>query len=210
MKLLILGAAGKTGRELVRQALAAGHEVRAFVRDRESLAPAQGLEIITGDAEAAAQIQAAAKGCDAVISALGHTSAKHSTALTSAMQALVATLAPNSKVISLTGFGVYDPKDPAIPFLGRLMNKVIELVPGGMFSDGAGHVRVLRESSLDWTVIRAPRLTLGQAVKTELGYFSLSVTDSVPRASVAAVMIDCLDSDEWSRKSPMIRTATRQ
>ena len=37
MKILVMGASGKTGHEVVRQALAAGHEVTAFVRDPSRL-----------------------------------------------------------------------------------------------------------------------------------------------------------------------------
>lgn len=206
MNLLVLGATGKTGRLVVAQALEAGHKVTAFVRTAGKLSPRSGLTVIVGDAENPEQLQAAAKGQDAVISALGHTSAARSSAQSIATSSLISVLPPNTKFITLTGFGVPDPKDPKIPLSGRLINRLIELMPGQMYNDGLRHVQLLRGSHLDWTAIRAPRLTLGAATgHGEIGYFSLSGTATVPRADVAAAMLECLTSATWSKQAPMIR-----
>ena len=207
MNVLILGAAGRTGRELVSQALAAGHEVTAFVRSAEHLEAHKGLKIVIGDAENAEQIAGAAAGHEAVISALGHTTFKASTPLTSAMQALVKVLPAGTKVISLTGFGVPDPNDPKPKLGGRLLTLMIKLLPGGVFGDGERHVEVLRRSQLNWTVIRAAVLTSGPAQGYELGYFNLSARDTIARADVAAAMVACLTTDQWSHQAPMIRRA---
>ena len=206
MKILVLGAAGKTGREVTRQALLAGHEVVAFVRQASDLPAAERVIVVPGDAENPSDIRHAATDVGAVISVLGHTSAKRSMAQTTAMQTLVAALPVGSRLVSLTGFGVPDPKDPPIPLTGRLMNSVIRLFPGSMYQDGLQHANVMRASQLDWTLVRAPRLTLGSAAGFELGYFSLSGSDSVARADVAAAMISCLADTTWSRQAPMIRS----
>ena len=73
MRIAIFGATGSVGKLLVRQALDAGYEVRAFVRNPEKLAlnHAQ-LTVIQGDVlHDHAQIQSAVAGSDAVIVALG-------------------------------------------------------------------------------------------------------------------------------------------
>jgi nucleoside-diphosphate-sugar epimerase len=73
MRLLIIGATGGTGRELVRQALAQGHEVTAFVRDPAKLRTENAnLRIAKGDVLDYAAVEAAMRGQDAVLSALGH------------------------------------------------------------------------------------------------------------------------------------------
>ncbi len=206
MKILILGAAGRTGRELVTQAMAGGNEVTAFARATEHLPTLEGLRVIVGDAENPDQVAAAAQGNDAVVSALGHTSTMRSAAQTVAIQTLIKTLPAGTKVISLTGFGVPDAKDPAIPLLGKIMNGVIKLVPGDMFNDGRRHVELLRASKLAYTVVRAPRLTTAAGTgHYELGYFSLSATDAIARADVAAAMLGCLSNNTWDRQTPMIR-----
>jgi len=73
MRLTVFGATGRIGSEVVRQALAAGHEVAAVVRDPARLAvPAgPGLGVVTADVMDPAQIGPAIKGSDAVVSALG-------------------------------------------------------------------------------------------------------------------------------------------
>jgi putative NADH-flavin reductase len=73
MRLTILGATGGTGTCLVEQALAAGHEVTAVVRDPARLAvPAhQRLRVLTADVMDPAAIEPAVAGADAVLSALG-------------------------------------------------------------------------------------------------------------------------------------------
>jgi hypothetical protein len=51
VKLLVLGATGRTGSQLVTQALAAGHKVRALVRNPQRLeADSSKIEVVVGDA----------------------------------------------------------------------------------------------------------------------------------------------------------------
>jgi putative NADH-flavin reductase len=72
MKLLIFGASGGTGRQLVEQALAQGHLVTAFVRNPAKLPIAhQNLRIAQGDALHYETVEPAVTGQDAVLSALG-------------------------------------------------------------------------------------------------------------------------------------------
>ena len=73
MKLTILGATGATGICLTRQALAAGHEVTAVVRDPSRLpVPAQPrLRTVTADVMDPASITPAIAGADAVLSVVG-------------------------------------------------------------------------------------------------------------------------------------------
>ena len=71
MNILVLGATGGTGRATVADALARGHRVTAFVRDPAAMAPAAGLEVVTGDATRPADLARTLPGHDAVIVALG-------------------------------------------------------------------------------------------------------------------------------------------
>jgi putative NADH-flavin reductase len=72
MKLVVFGASGGTGKQIVKQALDAGHQVRAFVRNAEKLdLTHENLSVITGDALDEAAVERAVHGMDAVLSALG-------------------------------------------------------------------------------------------------------------------------------------------
>jgi uncharacterized protein YbjT (DUF2867 family) len=70
MNILVLGAAGKTGREVLAQSLAAGHTVTAFVRDPEKLDRTD-VAVAVGDARSVDDLGEALRGQDAVISTLG-------------------------------------------------------------------------------------------------------------------------------------------
>ncbi len=206
MKILVLGAAGRTGREVVRDALSRGYEVVAFMLKTEKLDVVSNLSVVIGDAEDAATVAAAYAGCDAVISALGHTSLGKSDAQTLATRALIGIMPPDARFITLTGYGVHDEHDPALPLTGRAMNWLIRHVPGGMFTDGEGHVRLLQQSRLGWIIIRASRLASGPGTgKYELGYYAMGAEVAIARADVAMAMVDVLSDDTWLRQAPMIR-----
>src|SRR5438132_11000870 len=80
LRILIIGATGGTGHQLVRQALEQGHQVTAFVRKPEKLKIAHpSLRATRGDVLDYASVESAMQGQDAVLSALGH---KHRLGLT--------------------------------------------------------------------------------------------------------------------------------
>ena len=70
MKIIVFGATGGVGQHVVEMAVAAGHEVSAFVRTPEKL-KITGVNIIQGDAFNAEQVANAIPGHDAVVSCLG-------------------------------------------------------------------------------------------------------------------------------------------
>src|ERR1700751_3883943 len=73
MKVLIFGASGRTGRELVRKAIADGHDVTAFVRNPAAFTAADRLHVATGDVHDPAAVNIAMIEQQAVLSALGGT-----------------------------------------------------------------------------------------------------------------------------------------
>src|SRR5438045_1553644 len=72
MRIAVMGATGRTGRELVTQALADGHEVVAYVRRPEAMTPMPGLTVVGGQLDDEAALADALGGCDAVTVALGN------------------------------------------------------------------------------------------------------------------------------------------
>ena len=68
MKLAVFGAAGRTGRQVVEQALGRGHEVTAFVRDADGFDPPAAVRVVPGDARDPAAVEDALRGADAAIS----------------------------------------------------------------------------------------------------------------------------------------------
>jgi len=72
MKIFVIGATGRTGREVVEQALARGHDVTAFVRSPEAIGLTnEKLTVIKGEATEKDQLVKAMQNHDAVVSTLG-------------------------------------------------------------------------------------------------------------------------------------------
>jgi putative NADH-flavin reductase len=71
MKVLVIGAAGKSGRAVVEQALVAGHDVTAFAHKTEGYLPDSNVHVIEGDARDRSTMDSAMLGQDAVIDTIG-------------------------------------------------------------------------------------------------------------------------------------------
>ena len=93
MKLAVFGATGGTGKQLVEQALAAGHEVVAFARDPSKLTTRhERLRIVPGDVTDQAAVECAVNGVEAVISVLGPRGNDRSKPITRGTQNILAAM----------------------------------------------------------------------------------------------------------------------
>jgi putative NADH-flavin reductase len=211
MKLTIFAATGGIGRQLLERAVAAGHQVTAVVRNPDKLAG--GVRVVTADLADAdpAVLESAVDGADAVLSGLGPRSrseagiASHGThAIVQAMQAtgvrriVVVSAAPVATVPS-AGRPKPPRHDPGDGFLMRhLLSPLVKAAFRQAYADLALMEDVLRDSGLDWTVIRPPRLTdkpLAGRYRTAYGR-NLRRGVFVSRADVAQLMLRVLDQPQ--------------
>jgi putative NADH-flavin reductase len=159
MKLVVLGATGATGLEIVRQALDRGHSVTALVRSPERLKPF-GIRITVkqGDLLNSADMEQALKGHDAVVSGFGprfpvskadaHLLQQFATALTTAMLYTGVRRA----VVESVAFLFKDSIIPPAYILGKLLFPSI-------VADASAMEKIFETSGLDWTMVRPPELT---------------------------------------------------
>jgi putative NADH-flavin reductase len=159
MKLVVLGATGGIGLEIVRQAIEHGHTVTAFVRSPERLKPFQGrITVIHGDVLNSAELERTIESHDAVLSGFGprvpiskgdaNLLRDFATALTSAMQHV----GVRRVVVVSTAFLFKDSILPPTYLFGRLFFP-------GIVIDASAMEGVIRASELDWTIVRPPQLT---------------------------------------------------
>lgn len=162
-RVLIVGASKGIGLETVRQALAAGHEVRAFARSASRVGISDPrLEIVRGNALKKDDVAAAVRGMDVVIQTLGvglgdlfgpirlfSESTRH---LIAAMQAN-----RTRRLISVTGFGAGDSRSR----IGFIQYVPFVLLFGRAYDDKSEQEKLIRESGLDWTIARPGVLTNG-------------------------------------------------
>src|SRR5436305_3020933 len=111
-RILVLGATGPTGRRIVSQALARGHQVTALVRSPEKGSELKGAKLIVADVRDEKALREALKGQDAVISALGTPASpfREVTLLSTATRALVNAMKAQhvSRLVLITGMGAGD------------------------------------------------------------------------------------------------------
>jgi putative NADH-flavin reductase len=214
MKLAIIAATGGVGQELLRQALDAGHDVTAVVRNPAKLPAARGeARIVTADLSAPepAVLEAAIAGTDAVVSGLGPASNSSAGIATRGTRAIAAAMdAAGVKrlvVVSAAPVGTvpsagrpeppkHDPGDGF--FMRHLGAPFARTAFGKVYTDLAAMEDLLRDSDLDWTVIRPPKLTS----KPLTGHYRTATGQnvrggvSVSRANVAHLMLAVLGRPE--------------
>jgi putative NADH-flavin reductase len=220
MKLTIFAATGGIGRQLLEQAVAAGHDVTAVARNPRNL-PATQARVVTADLAAtdAAALQGAVAGADAVLSALGARTkadtgvAAHGTkAITEAMRAsgvrrvVVVSAAPIGTVPS-PGRPHPPRHDPGDGFVIRYLgDPLIKRVLRAHYADLAQMEDVLRDSDLDWTVVRPPRLTGKPVTGRYRTAYGRNIRGGifVSRADVAHYMLSILDQPKTFHRTVAI------
>ncbi len=207
MRVVIFGAAGKTGHHLVAQALSAGHEVRAFVRDASRLPIRhERLQIVEGDVLNATSVEQAVPSTDAVLSALGHTTTSTNDVQTVGVENIVGAMKKSgvSRLVSLTGAGVRDPKDRP-KLVDKVFGLLLKLLQPAVLRDAKRHAEVIKTSGLDWVIVRAPRLTDGpRSGEYHVGYVGKNSGTKISRADVADFMLRQSTDDKYLHQQPMI------
>lgn len=207
MRIIIFGASGRTGKPLVEQALAAGHEVAAFVRDPSKLGIDHGrLTVTEGNVKDPDRVREAISDADAVLSALGHTKTSAKDVQTVGTENILAAMkeAGVRRLVSLTGAGVSDPEDE--PKLSdKAITTLLKLLQKDVLEDGENHAWAIEKSGLDWIIVRGPRLTEGEKKgEYRVGYVGKNSGTKISRADVADFMLRQLDNDKYIGQKPMI------
>jgi putative NADH-flavin reductase len=161
MRILIFGATGGTGRELVVQARERGHDVTAFVRTPSKLTIQDArLRVVPGDIRRPDAIHAAIPGHDAALSALGTRSLGRTTLLSDAAREIVRAMEANGvrRILWESSLGVGESRRQPGPLYNWLL---VPLLLRHAFADKERPEAILRASALDWTIVRPAALTNG-------------------------------------------------
>ncbi|MCU0513281.1 MAG: SDR family oxidoreductase [Anaerolineae bacterium] len=207
MKLAIFGGSGKTGRHLVEQALQAGHEVVALVRNPARLnLQHERLHIVPGDILNAAQVAAAVQGVEAVVSVLGPPNNRPEYTISQGMQHILHAMQQHGvqRLVISAGAGVPDEHDTP-QFINHVISFVLRLVSRYVVEDMERVVALVRQSGVDWTIVRVPMLTDqpgGRAIRT--GYVGQGTGAQLSRADMAAFMLRQVTDRQYVRLAPVI------
>jgi putative NADH-flavin reductase len=207
MNLLIFGSTGGTGRELVKQALAQKHQVAAFARNPAALEiRGENLRVVQGDISNYASVERSLEGQEVVLSALGSPTLKKNTILSDGTRNIIQAMekAGVKRLIFESSIGVGDSIDHVDLFFKWFF---MPLVVRHVFADKEIQERSIKESSLDWVIVRPGRLTNGP--RTNLYRRGTEINEkpigrSISRADVAAFMLEQVTDDAHLHRTPGI------
>lgn len=208
MKVIVFGASGGTGRQLVQQALEQGHEVTAFLRSPEKLGLSHAnLRLAKGDALDAAAIERVMPGHNAVLCALGAPALKTGTIRSVGTRNIVAAMekAGVKRLICQTSLGYGDSKAvlKVTSFFFRFI--VVPLLLRQGFADHERQEAHIKASNLDWVIARPGNLTDGTRTGRYRHGFAAddrSIRGEISRADVADFMLRQLTDDIYLGQTP--------
>lgn len=208
MKLFVVGGAGRTGRLLVPQALQRGHHVTVFTRRPEAVTLTHPrLVVVGGDGLDPADLAAVA-GHDAVISIV---------AAPDLRPTRVAELVTRNLVRAMSDHGVrrlvVTSSHALVATRPRLAVALVRLLLRNAYADARAMERVLRDSNLDWRIVRANRLAdkpaVGAVVRMPDGEDFAAGANELTRADLAATLLDVVEDDALTQRALEVTGARR-
>lgn len=207
---LVIGGSRGIGFETVRQALAAGHKVRCFARSAERLSlSGANLEKYSGDALKGSEVGHALDGIDTVIQAIGMPKGPGMVLgpvriFSMSTRVLLSEMKAQGvrRLVAVTGFGAGDSRASISP-LRRLP---FHLVLGRAYADKDVQEQLVRNSSIDWVIVRPTALTNGartgryQVLEDPRNWRN----GCISRADVADFLVQQIDSDAYIGKTPVL------
>jgi len=205
-RVLIVGATGGTGRQLVAQALERGYAVTAIVRDPSHLKVEHPqLTVMQGDVLDPGSVEAVMRGQEAVLSALGHKRFFYPTRILSEgtrniLRAMETHGVP--RLICETSLGIGDSAGRMGLYFTFF---IIPVILPFYFSDKARQERIIEKSNVEWVIVRPGVLTNGKKRGRSrhgphIGSFFWTVR--ISRADVADFMLNQLESDSYLHTAP--------
>jgi putative NADH-flavin reductase len=210
---LLLGATGRTGRHVLSYALDKGFLVKALVRDPEKVpVTSDRLELIAGTPVNLEDVRKAIAGCDSVISTLNNPRKTESLwarpvnppdLMTGCMRNALTAMKEKGirRIIVQTGAGAGD-SFASMPLFMKALIRFTGL--RYVYADHDGQEKVLKESGLDWTIVRPVGLTDKEEIRELAVGSSGKHSPFVSRKAVARFLVDCLESSDYIRQAPTI------
>lgn len=200
MKLIIFGATGLVGKQLVQQALYKGHHVKAFGRNvyTTDYLQTENLELVQGALFSEGEVYDAIKGCDAVISAIGGAMDGTDKTRTLGMKNIITQMqkAAVKRIVAIGGMGILNASENTLLLDEKDYPK--QYVPVGKEHQKA--YEFLKESSLDWTFVCPPDIINAGPTgiyKTASDYPPVPNNNKINVGDLAMFMLNELDKNEF-------------
>ena len=207
-KIALFGATGQTGAHVLQKALQQGYIVNALVRTPSKLTvQSKDLNVIEGDVLKPEDVKKTIEGCDLVISVFGHVKGSPEWLQRDGTQNLVQAMKSNdiTKIISLSGGGLPFPEKDEPKFVDKMIRFIMKVAVPKILNDAIAHQEVLKQSGLDWIIVRGPRLT-NEAAKGEykVGWVGVNSGTSLGREDLADFILKQIESEEYVHQMPFV------
>ena len=207
-KIALFGGSGQTGRLFLEQALSMGYKVKALLRNPEKVSIQHpGLEIIKGDVLKKSDVSAVVEGCDIVVSLFGHVKGSPEWLQTNGTQHIVRAMKSHGlrRIISLSGGGLPYPEKDQPKFADKMIRTIMKIAVPKILNDAIRHHQVLKESGLDWVIVRGPRLTNDPPRgEYRVGWVGVNASTKNGRADLADFILTLVEDEQYSRQMPFV------
>ena len=204
MKILVIGGTGKTGKQIIKQALELGHEVTALVRNPKKVRISDSkLKVVKGNVLDPSSLEHSFPGHQVVISALGHKKfIIKTTILSRGTENIIRAMQKHQirRFICITSLGINDSRFKLGIYYTLFVIPFIILF---YFLDKEKQEHLIQQSDLDWTIVRPGQLTNGRkrgSYKHGKGLGSYILTKMISRADVAHFILDEMETNAYVRK----------
>lgn len=206
MKVLIIGATGGTGQHVIKRALELGYHVTAFVRNWLKFEVSNThLKVMQGDVMKLSTLQTAMQNQEAVICCLGAPALKPGKVRSVGTKNIIKAMNENgvSRLIcqSSLGFGDSAVMLNSASFITK--NFIVPFILRKTFKEHHLQETLIKQSTLNWTIVRPATMDNGKYTGTYKHGFSYSDTSlklRVSKADVAHFLVKQLSSNEYEGK----------
>ena len=207
MKLIVFGSTGATGIEVIRLALEKGYEVIAYARSPDKInIEHENLTIIKGELDDLNSLENAISKGDAVISLLGASGKVKDNSISNGVKNIVSLMEKHNlkRIIQVSTSASKDANDRRDLYFD-FMVLLVRIAMPKVYSEIQLISEYLKESSLDWTIVRLPFLSDDPTGNLNIGYKGHGVVrKNLSRKDLADFLIQQIDDDKYIKKSPFI------
>lgn len=216
LKIALFGATGRTGKLFLKKALEK-YQINALVRNPAKITiKHDGLELIEGDVLKKEDVSKTLAGADVVVSLVGRVKGSPEDLQTKAMMNIIEVMKTRNmkRLISLTGGGVRDQAMDQPAFMDKMAVFIMKNLAGKttrqVLRDGINHAEVIKESGLDWTIVRAPMLTEKPAKsKVEIGNVGGVQGFQLTREDLAGFILEEIEKNNYVHQMPFVTNGRR-
>ncbi|GAA1846376.1 NAD(P)-dependent oxidoreductase [Agromyces salentinus] len=204
----LFGATGKTGRRVLDRALAAGYDVRALARDPDKLTIThERLTVIAGDVLDPRAVDEAIAGSAAVLSLFGQVKGSPEDLQTVGTRNIVEAMRGHGvrRIVTLSGGGLRAEGFDRPGVADHVIRFLLSTLAGDVLADAEGHLGVLEESGLDWTVVRGPRLLDSPGTGSyRVGWVGAGSSTKISRDDLADFILTQVQDRTFIHRMPFV------